>query len=59
MPDRLVDALVALGTPEDVDARVAAFEAAGATHVVHSTVHSRPERYLPTLRAVAPGRGRR
>lgn len=53
--DRLVDALVAWGSVEQVRARIAAFHAAGADHVaILPTAADGSNEHLPTLEALAP-----
>jgi probable F420-dependent oxidoreductase len=53
--DRLIDALVAWGTVEQVRARIAEFHAAGADHVaILPTAADSSNEHLPTLEALAP-----
>ncbi len=50
--DRLIDALVAYGTPDDIARRLNEYLSAGANHVA-LLVHGAPERVLPTLSELA------
>jgi probable F420-dependent oxidoreductase len=50
--DRLIDALVAYGTPDDIARRLDEYLSAGANHVA-LLVHGAPEKVLPTLSELA------
>jgi probable F420-dependent oxidoreductase len=50
--DRLIDAVVAHGTPEDVATRLGEYLSAGANHVA-ILVHGGPDKVLPTLSELA------
>jgi probable F420-dependent oxidoreductase len=50
--DKLVDAVVAHGTPEDIARRLGEYLSAGANHVA-ILVHGGPEKVLPTLSELA------
>jgi probable F420-dependent oxidoreductase len=50
--DRLIDAVVAHGTPEDIAKRLSEYLSAGANHVA-ILVHGGPDKVLPTLSELA------
>jgi alkanesulfonate monooxygenase SsuD/methylene tetrahydromethanopterin reductase-like flavin-dependent oxidoreductase (luciferase family) len=53
--DRLVDAVVAWGSPRQVRARIAEFHAAGADHVaILPTSADGTNEHVPVLEALAP-----
>ena len=57
LSDRLVDAVVAMGDPARIEARLTEHRAAGADHVCVHPLHpeGKSEPHWPTLEALAPG----